>query len=362
MKKFTIKATCAALALVLGATAFTGCGAKVEKLDGTATAMVIDGVEVPAGVASFAVRYQQTQMEYYYTSMFQAYGMDSSSIWDQEFEEGVTLGDETRNSVIEELQKMYIVREKADELGIEITEEESTAMDEAAKAFIEANEAETLEVIGVSESDVREYLELTTYYDKAFEPAIADVEITVSNEEAAQSALTYAFKSTRDMEDAEKEEAYTMMEGLLEDVKASENPATADIITMGEELDESIITMDYNYSVEPSEDEAMDAALREAADSLKDGEVYDGVVEGESGYFVVRKDAELDEEATEEKIASMMESKRQEAFSEIVQGWFDAATIEAKEVLDQIQLTDLVSFTMPAEETAEETIEEVTEE
>lgn len=357
MKKFTIKATCAALALLMGATALTGCGTKVEKLDGTQTAIVIDGTEVPAGVVSFAVRHNQAQMEYYYGAMYEAYGMSSESMWSEEYAEGVTLGDQTRTDVIENLEKMYVVKAKAAELGIELTADESAAIETAAKAFIEANDAETLAVIGVTEADVKEYMELNTYYQKAFEPAVADVEIVVTDEEAAQAALTYAFKSTRDMEDAEKEEAYTLMEGLLKDVLAAEDPSTADIITMGEELDESIITMDYQYDVYPAEDDEMDKALRTAADALEDGEVYDSVLEGDAGYFVFRKDAGLDEEATAEEKVTLMNNKLQDAFDEIVQGWVEAAVIEEQSVLDQIQITDAVSFSLPAAET-EEAVEE----
>ena len=61
---------------------------------------------------------------------------------------------------------MYLTRTRADEYGIAVTDEEKTAMDEAAKTFIEANDAATLKKIGVTESDVREYLELSTYYKK----------------------------------------------------------------------------------------------------------------------------------------------------------------------------------------------------
>lgn len=364
MKKFTIKATGMAMALVLGAAAFAGCGAKEEKLDGTKTFADVNGTEIPAGVASFAVRYQQAQTEYYYASMFSSmYGSEdgASSMWSQEYEEGVTFGEQTRDTIIEELEKMYIIRDKAKDLGLEITEEESAAMEKAAKAFIEANDAETLGMIGVTENDVKEYLELSTYYEKAFDPVIADVDIEVTDEEAAQSTITYAFKSTKNVEDDEKEKSYTMMEGLLADVQASENPSAADIITMSEELDDSIIALEYNYSSTPSEDDTMDESLRKAADTLADGEVYDGIVEGEAGYFVVRKDLDYDEEATAEKKESLISSKQQEAFTEIVQGWLDEAEIEVDEdMLELIQITDQESFTMLIPETEEATDETTT--
>lgn len=134
---------------------------------------------------------------------------------------------------------------------------------------------------------MREYLELNTYYEKAFEPVIADVEIEVTDEEAAQSTLTYAYLSTRDMEEDEKQQVYDKVENLLEQIKASENPAQADIETMAEELDESFITTSFSYG---EDDTTLDDAVKEAASGLEDGQIYDGVVEGEAGYFVVRLD------------------------------------------------------------------------
>ena len=361
MKKFTIKATCAVMALALGATTFAGCGAKEENLDGTKTAIVIDGQEVTAGVVSFAVRYQQAQSEYYYASMFSMYNTDgSTSMWSQETEEGKTFGENTRDAILEQVEKMYIVREKADELGIGITEEESASMDEAAKTFIEANDEETLNVIGVTQSDVREYLELNTYYEKAFDPAIADVEIEVTDEEAAQSSVSYVYKSYNDMTDEEKEEAYTMMEGVLEKLQTSEDPTSVDIDALAEETDESLIGTTYSFG---EDEELMDETLKEAVKDLKDGEVYGSVVEGENGYFVVRMDATFDEEATASKKKSLISEREQEAFDEIVQGWYDEADIKEKDgVLKLIQITDQQSFSIATAETAEDTTEETTEE
>ena len=67
MKKFSIKAVCTVMAAALGITMMAGCGSK--DLDGTQTVATVNQEEVPLGVASFALRYQQAQTEYYYKSI-----------------------------------------------------------------------------------------------------------------------------------------------------------------------------------------------------------------------------------------------------------------------------------------------------
>lgn len=143
MKTFRIKTVCAALCAAVCTAALAGCGSGT--LDGTETAAVVDGEEIPAGVLSFAVRYQQAQTEYYYSYMYSMYGSSAdAAIWDNETEDGETFGEQTRQNVLEETEKKYLARAKADEYGLVITDEEAASMDEAAQAFIEANDSEIL--------------------------------------------------------------------------------------------------------------------------------------------------------------------------------------------------------------------------
>ena len=137
---------------------------------------------------------------------------------------------------------------------------------------------------------------------KAYEPVIADVEIKVTDEEAAQSTLTYAALTMGNLEEDAKKEAYGKMETLLEELKAEEDPASADIEAMAKELDDSFIVTTYSYG---EDDTSLDEALKEKAAELEDGQLYDGIVEGESSYFVVRMDQKLDQEATDSKKESI---------------------------------------------------------
>ena len=59
-------------------------------------------------------------------------------------------------------------------------------------------------------------------------------------------------------EDAGKE-AYGKMETLLEELKAEEDPASADIEAMAKELDDSFIVTTYSYG---EDDTSLDEALK----------------------------------------------------------------------------------------------------
>ena len=58
MKKAKAFAVCGILSLTLAAAGLAGCGGSV---DGTATALVINGEEVNTGTANFILRYEQAE-------------------------------------------------------------------------------------------------------------------------------------------------------------------------------------------------------------------------------------------------------------------------------------------------------------
>lgn len=358
MKNFKIRAACGLLVLTMGVAGITGCGAK---LDGTKTVATVNENKIPLGVASLAVRYTQAQNEYYYKQMAAMYGTASSAIWDDKAEGSkLTYGEETKNDVLERLEKMYLVRDHAAEYNVELTEDEKTKITENAKSFIEANDAAVLNRIGVTQEDVEEYLELNTYYEKAFDPMLADVKIEVTDEEAKQSSVTYTFLSTKDMEDDAKAEVKTKMEGLLSEYKAQADIASFDMKAYTEEKDDDYMTSTTSFG---DEDEGtVDEAVRTAAKDLKDGELYDGIVEGSAGYFIVRMDKVVDPDATQTKKDSLTETKRQEAFDDIVDGWLKDANVKVeKSIWKKVKLTDKESYSMKIEDTSEDAADETTE-
>lgn len=351
MKKFIIRAACAVLATVMGLMTMTGCGTKT--LDGTQTVATVNSNKIPLGVASFALRYAQAQTEYYYSLFSSSYGTGSDmQIWSQLNDDGSTYGDSTKTDVMEKVQKMYLVRDHAEEYGVKLTDDEKAGIKEAAQTFIDANEASLLKHIGVTQDDIEEYLELETYYRKAAKPFIADVEIEISDSEAAQSTISYSSVSIKNLSDEERVTAKEQLLELFEEYKTSDDIANLDMKTIADAKDESFISSTASFG---EDDTTLEDVVKEAARSLTDGQLYEEIVESENSYYIIRMDKVLDEEATETKKESIKSEKQQEAFDELVQGWLDEANVKLeKNVWKKVTLTDKESYSMKTQDATEE--------
>lgn len=366
MKELAKRTAVAALAGVMAAGMLAGCGEK--KLDGTQTVATVDGTEIPMGVLSLAARYQQLQVEYMYKMYF-----GSTTIWDtiEDEETGETYGEHMiHHEILEQIELMYIMKEKAADYGAELTEDDETAIAEAAAAFMEANSEETIEELAVTEEHVKTYLELETYLDRVQDALKEEAEVEITDEEANQSSFTYVSISTssEDLTDEDKEELKANAQEILDQMK--EDPE-ADMDEVAKGVDETYSALTGSFTAYKSDDEEETSSYPvEVLDALRevsDGEMVDEVIETDTAYYVARLDLALDEDATESKRDSLDTTKRNEYYTETTEQWLEDAEIEVNEkVLDTLTMTDSHSFSMPtatptpeAEETEDE---EVTEE
>ena len=83
MKKKHVKSMCG---LLTAAVCLAGCGNRA--LDGSQTVLTVNGTEMSLGTAMFNLRYQQSEMQSYYTMMYSMYGMDMGPLWDQPADDG----------------------------------------------------------------------------------------------------------------------------------------------------------------------------------------------------------------------------------------------------------------------------------
>ena len=119
MKEMAKRTAVAALAGVMSVGMLTGCGSKT--LDGTKTVATVDGTDIPLGVVSLYAREQQQRT----TAMYMSYMGSADNIWDQTADEdsGETYGDQAVTSSLESIEKMYILKEKASDYNVELTDE-----------------------------------------------------------------------------------------------------------------------------------------------------------------------------------------------------------------------------------------------
>lgn len=359
MKKMSKRAAVAALAGVMAMGLLTGCGEK--KLDGTKTVATVNGTEIPMGVLSIMVRQSQAQTEAMYASFM---GGSDFAIWETEAEEGKTFGQQAVEQSLEELETMYIMKEKAADYGVEVTEEDQKAIAEAAAEFIKANSQETIEKLAVTEEQVKTYLELRTYEARMHDPIVADVDTEVSEDESQQSSFSYVSISTADFEEKEikkkKEEAQEILDNMKKDPKA-------DFEEVVKAVNEEYTALDGTFDTTAPKDEedassSYPAKVLEVLRSLKDGEMGPDVIETDTGYYVVRLDKINDEEATADKKDSIIEERKSELYTDTTASWREEAEITVdKKVLKTLTITDNNKFVISVPETeegAEDTLEE----
>ena len=373
MKTMTKRTAVAALTGVMAVGMLTGCGEK--KLDGTKTVVTVDGTEVPLGILSLSVREGQAQTEAMYKSFM---GGQDYSIWSTDAEDGKTYGEQAVEQCLKDVELMYIMKEKAADYDVEVTDDDEKAIAEAAAAFMEANSDETIQELAVTEDQVKTYLELQTYKSRMHDPITADVDKDVSDEEAQQSSFDYVSISTADLSDDEIKQKKEDAQKILDDLKAA--GSDGDLNEIAKAVDDSYSsvsgTFDANEDAaeEDSDDESDSSSSSSSAypdevikvlRTLKDGEIGPDVIETDTSYYVVKLDKVNDEEATQTKKDSIISTRESNLYTETTEKWLDDADINVeKKVLKTLKVTDnhKFSFATATPEPTEEATEETTDE
>ena len=342
MKKFTARLGAMALtgALLLG-----GCGSlKPDK-----ALITVDGKDtISVGLGNFAARYSQATMD----TMFGAY-MGSTYWTTASGDDDKTPADTTKEQTIDELKERYLAKAHASEYGVELSSDDQAAITEAAKKFIESNDQDALDQIGATQEIVEEYLTGLTYYTRVKEAFCDKTEVEVTDEEAIQSKISYVKFSLEGTETDEDGETVD----LTDEEKAAKKTA-ADNVAAASDFDsavtsegETVQTYSYTASMDPSEDQSMGEDVVAAAQALKEGEISQVIDTGDA-YYVIRKDADNDEEATTSKRNSLTEEKKSEKFEAQMDEWKEAVKWKINE--SQWKLVKFYSrFTQKAAATEE---------
>lgn len=357
MKEMTKKTAVVAMAGIMAAGMLTGCGEK--KLDGSKTVATVDGTKIPLGVVSLSVREGQMQTEAMYRSYM---GGSDFDIWDTEAEKGKTYGEQAVEESLKDVELMYIMKAKAADYDVELTDEDEKAIAEAAASFMEANSEETIADLAVTEDQVKTYLELQTYKQKIHDPIIADVDKNVSDEEAQQSSFEYVSVSTADLSDDEIKEKKEDAQKILDGLKADPD---GDFSEIAKSVDDSYSSLSGTFDAnETSEDEDTDdedadedsssysgtypEEVIDVLRTLDDGEVASDIIETDTAYYVVKLDKKDDEEATETKKESIISTREQTLYTDTTEKWLDDADIkEEKKVLKTLKVTGNHKYVAP---------------
>lgn len=348
MKERSKKAAVVALAGVMTMGMLSGCGEK--KVDGTQTVATVNGTDIPMGVLSIMVRQSQAQAEAMYASLMG--GQPGYAIWESETEEGGTYGEQAVEESLKDLETLYILKEKAADYKVEVTEEDQKAIAEAASEFMKANSEETIETLSVTEDQIKTYLELRTYQMRMHDAIIAEVDTDIPDEEAQQSSFSYVSINTADLEEKDVEAKKKDAQKILDEMKKNPEADFAETVKSVSE-DYSVLegTFDTNEKKEDKEGEAEPASsgypeeVISVLRILKDGELAQNVIETDTAFYVVRLDKVNDEEATENKKTSILNEKQNEFYADTTEKWLKEAEVTVdKKVLKTLELKDNHKF------------------
>ena len=339
-----------ALAGVLCLTNFTGCG-----IDPSETAATLGDQSISLGLVNFMVMYQKSA---YDDSYVLYYGED---VWDMDFYgTGNTLAEDLKDSVVTSLHDMYTLKNHMAEKGVELTAEEKTAIKEATKAFMEANDAKVLEAMGATEEYVEEMPTIYTIQEKMRVEIIKDVDTKVTDEEANMRGISYIKIGIKGYYDS----SYNYVSYTADQIKTFRDDAATMLAEMEEKSMEDVAKA-HKYTVTKDAytktDTGFDAELIKEMNKLKEGETSE-VLEINNTLYIVRIDKDLDEEATKKNVESIIATRENELYKKVLTEWEkeDGWQVNDK-AIKSIKFRDLFSQKKNTEKDTEKNTEKGTE-
>lgn len=309
---------------MLAATALSGCG--TSEIDKEATVMTVDGTEVSLGFANFVARYQQAQADDIYVSYL------GEDVWEMDPDgDGQTLEEDTKADIIELIQGWYLLDAKKTDYNVSVSADVMAQITDAAEQFMADNSEEAIAQMGATQEYVEQMLYYLVLEGQMQEVIEGEATITVTDEDAAQRTFSYILLSGVGETNEETGVYETYDEATLAEKKkeaeAAAERAKTDFDAVAEEYSYTNIT--YSYG---PDDVTMDAALIEAADALKEGEVS-GLIEGTNGYFVIRLDSEYDEAASAIYKNTLIAEERTAYYEDVLADMIEAADVWLDEKL-----------------------------
>ena len=322
-------------AAVLAAVVLTGCGINKKEV----LVNINKGSdEISLGYYNFAARYQQSVLDVNYGSMM---GEDP---WKRDMGGSLgTMEDSVKESALNSIEEAYLCEAHRKDYDISLSDKEKENIEKAAKEFMEENSKKALKAMGATTEYVERFLTLSYYREKVSAKVKEEAKVSVPESEAVQSTISYVLFSTEPAE-SETEETTSLSREEIDQKKAE----AEEFLAYGDfdkALGESgLEAQEYTYtaSMDPKEDTTLGAAVIEASQVLKDGEMSSAVYVENKGYYVIKMKAANDSEATEEKYKELETSQRDSHYKEVLEGWKSDITWKVnKKALSKVKFDDI---------------------
>ena len=278
---------------------------------------------ISLGYANFAARYNQAMYDETYRSYY------GDTLWSQDATgNGTTLEQYVKKDVLSSLEERFAISIHAKDYKVSLTAKEKKAIRKAAKKFMKNNSDKALKQIGATEEYVERYLTDETLAYKVRAKVEAKADDTVTEDEAAQKAVTYVLFSTADSTDSSgntvklsdeeiaalKQQATTLSTAADFDAEVKTLGATASSANFGD-ADIKEAEKDSTTST------TLPLKVMKKANTLAVKGVTAPVYVKGKGYYVVRMDSTFDESATQTKMTSMASEKRQDYYNTTLKKW-----------------------------------------
>ena len=247
------------------------------------------------------------------TTQYEYEKVYSDKIWNTE-QDGVTLEAYVKEKVLEkaaQIKSMYLLAKSKD---IELTEQEKNFSKAAAKDYLGQMSASQKEALGLTEETVAALYEQYAMANKVYLDITGDVNPEISDDEARIITIQHVLIKTgsRDAQGnwvpfltAEKNAAYEEATKVREEAVAGKKSFEELAAKYSEDP-----TVTYSFGKGE-----MEPALEAVAFKLETGEIST-VVEGETGYHVLKCISTFDSEETQANKKKILEARRNEAFGQ----------------------------------------------
>jgi len=318
--KVYCKKLVAAVLVVCMALGMTACGSK--PLDGSQIVATVGEKEMTLGEANFLLRYQQVQTESYYESLL------GEDIYEKDlYGTGSSYGVDFKADVMTQMHEYYAIEEKAADYGVALTAEDTAAIEETAKTFVEANPKETLEQMTADQATVERVLTLMTIRSKVAATVKAEADVNISEEEAVQRGFAYITISKGSGDSALTEEEIqdykVKLQAVIESVKEGNT-------IEGAAVEQGLTAYTGNYN--KSTGSYYDPVLVEAMNAVSEGEATE-IVETDANIYVAQVTAEVDEEATANAKEALIKTAQTEYFNGLVGEWAEEYPLTVNETV-----------------------------
>ncbi|MBR5474886.1 MAG: hypothetical protein IKU83_05730 [Lachnospiraceae bacterium] len=316
-----IAALVLAAALTIGA--FAGCasGPKVSNEElASMTVATYGDKEITAGEANFYLRSLQYMYEVYYGSYYGA------GMWEMETS-GKSMADSVREIILSEVYQIYVLNEKAAELGIALSDEDLAKVEAAVEDYLETAPKEVAEQVCLEKAALTEIYKRNALANRAWEYAVKDTNTEVSDDEAKQRQVTiitlYEVAEDYKAEELKDEILKALKDGKTMEEIAKEKEVAASPYHMGEG--------DYEDS------------FGATAMALKEGEYAAEYIENYKAWAIMYCDSEFDKEATDDKKEVIVAERKAAEFESVYKEWKK----DAKEYIVDEEVVKLLTFEKP---------------